>query len=464
MVWCFVAINFATISHEQKSRILQMQEGHFLDVKSIQIAPKSLTKTLSAFANTDGGELYIGISQDVTKSKNSWDGFANQEGANGHIQCIDEFFPLNNGCSYTFLQCSDELTIILQVSIQKTRDIKSASNDTPYVRRGAQNIPINTPEAMKRLELDKGITSYETSTVACELEVITNSIPIIKFMIDVIPSLEPIPWLKKQQLILNQKPTVGGILLFAEEPQAVLPKRCAIKVYRYRTKDILGSRDTLDFEPITVEGCLYDQIQDAVKTTVKVIENLVVLGVTGFEQAKYPFETLHEVITNAVLHRDYSITDDIHVRIFDNRIEVESPGKLAGHITVKNILRESFSRNPSIVRLIHKFPNPPNKEIGEGLNTAFQAMRKLNLKDPEVIENENSVLVMIRHEPLASNETIIMDYLKSHPEINNSKAREICFVGSETSMKKILQRMVSRNLIEPVPGRKGKAYAYQLTH
>jgi ATP-dependent DNA helicase RecG len=127
-----------------------------------------------------------------------------------------------------------------------------------------------------------------------------------------------------------------------------------------------------------------------------------------------------------VLHRDYSIHTDVQVRIFDNRIEVESPGTLPGHITVKNILREQLSRNRFIVRLIHKFPNPPNKDVGEGLNTAFQAMRRLNLKDPIVEENENSVIVYIRHEPLASRAVIIMDYLETHPEINNSKARELC--------------------------------------
>ena len=57
---------------------------------------------------------------------------------------------------------------------------------------------------------------------------------------------------------------------------------------------------------------------------------------------EYPIETLHEITTNAVLHRDYSVADDIHIRIFDNRIEVESPGRLPGHVTQENILDERF--------------------------------------------------------------------------------------------------------------------------
>jgi len=157
-------------------------------------------------------------------------------------------------------------------------------------------------------------------------------------------------------------------------------QRCSIKIYRYKTKETQGTRDTLAFQPITIEGCAYEQIKNAVAETVKIIENISILGVSGFENVTYPVETLHEIITNAVLHRDYSIADDVHVRIFDNRIEVESPGTLPAHITPQNILEERFARNGTLVRLINKFPDPPNKDVGEGLNTAFSAMRKLKIK------------------------------------------------------------------------------------
>ena len=48
------------------------------------------------------------------------------------------------------------------------------------------------------------------------------------------------------------------------------------------------------------------------------------MGEHGLEAISYPSETLHEIITNAVIHRDYNIADDIHVRIFDNRIEYKA--------------------------------------------------------------------------------------------------------------------------------------------
>ena len=56
-----MAINVVPVSRQDVDRILKLKEDWFVDVKSIDIAPGKLTKSLSAFANADGGELYIGI-------------------------------------------------------------------------------------------------------------------------------------------------------------------------------------------------------------------------------------------------------------------------------------------------------------------------------------------------------------------------------------------------------------------
>ena len=192
-----------------------------------------------------------------------------------------------------------------------------------------------------------------------------------------------------------------------------------------------------------------------------IISEIRRLGPTGLERVEYPTETLHEIITNAVLHRDYSHTDDVHVRIFDNRVEVESPGTLPAHITAANILTERFARNGMIVRLINKFPNPPNKDVGEGLNTAFAAMRRLRLRDPEIEQRSNSVVVHIRHERLASAEDAVIEYLANHPDITNQIGRELTGITSENSMKDVFYRLRDRNLIERVPGREGPRAAWQ---
>lgn len=114
------------------------------------------------------------------------------------------------------------------------------------------------------------------------------------------------------------------------------------------------------------------------------------------EKIQYPQEAPHEILTNAVLHRNYNVASDVQVRIFDNRVEIESPGKLPGHVTTNNIISTQFARNPRLVRLVNKFDNPPNKDVGEGLNTAFEAMNKLRLKKPVIEETDNSVVVTLQ--------------------------------------------------------------------
>ena len=178
-------------------------------------------------------------------------------------------------------------------------------------------------------------------------------------------------------------------------------------MYRYKTTDSEGTRESLDFDPISIEGCAYDQINSAVQQTAKIIESVKIRTAEGLGSVAYPETAIHEIVTNSVLHRDYSIADDVIFKIFDNRVEVLSRALSQDTFTPENILNERFARNASIVRLINKFPNPPNKDVGEGLNTAFQAMREMKLKDPIITQDGGYVKVVLRHEPLATPEEII---------------------------------------------------------
>lgn len=449
------------ISEAQRNQILYREESHFCELKSRDIAPGKLSRTIAAFANADGGELFIGISEDRASGTRSWQGFENIEAANGHLQPFEQIFPLGNDFEYSFLACDGSAGFVLQVQVRKTQEIKRGTDGEVYLRRGAQNLPVNTPDTLRRLEYTKGLASFESEIVDAPPELIENSVPALEFMLGVVPTAEPGPWLSKQRLLRDDKPTVAGLLLFAETPQAVLAKRSGIKVYRYRTRDSEGSRETLAFTPITVEGHLYAQIHDAVARTTSVVEEIRRLGDKSLEEVQYPNEALHEIITNAVLHRDYSIADDIHIRVFDNRIEVESPGRLPAHITLENILSERFSRNGTIVRIVNKFPDPPNQDVGEGLNTAFAAMRQIGLKPPRIEERANSVLVSIRHEPLASPEQLILEFLEENDSIRNRQARNVCNVGADYVIKRIFGQLVDRGLIEQIPGTERSTTAYR---
>lgn len=459
-----MAFNIVDITEREKASILGTEEGHFVDLKAIEIAPAKLTRSLAAFGNADGGELFIGIDEIKTKKVRQWRGFGSPEDANGHVQALEATFPLDQFVDYVFLRDSTDADggLVLKVSIQKTPDVRRSSDGRVYVRRGAQNIPYDTQDAIGRLEYQKGLRSFETHPVDVPRDLITNSETIIGFMIDVVPTGEPEPWLRKQLLIREDKPTVASLLLFADEPQIALPKQSSIKIYRYTGTDAVGTRAALQGQPITVEGNIYDQIREAVRTTVETVEGIRLIGPSGMEDVKYPEVALHEIITNGVIHRDYSVADDIHVRIFDNRIEVASPGRLPAHITQDNILEERFARNGTVVRWINKFPDPPNKDVGEGLRTAFDAMRSLKLKPPEIDETDNAVVVRIRHERLASPEEMILEYLGSNDEISNSIVRELTGIGSENTVKRIFKRMIKAGELESIPGRSLRAAAYRV--
>jgi ATP-dependent DNA helicase RecG len=221
-----MAVRTAVISKAQADLVLAKQESHFFDAKAKEVRPVKLTKAISAFANADGGELYVGISEPAPGNFR-WDGFARSEDANAHLQVFETLFPLGTDFDYTFLECEEYPGLVLQISIAKTQDIKNGSEGKPYLRRGPQSLPVDTPEKLRRLEYAKGISSFETEKTTAESDEVTNSTPVIDFMINVVPTAEPEQWLKKQQLLKGERVTVAGVLLFSDEPQANQGRRVA---------------------------------------------------------------------------------------------------------------------------------------------------------------------------------------------------------------------------------------------
>ena len=459
-----VAFEVVTIIRDQAAKVINFEEGQFGDVKAIEKRPSSLTEDISAFANADGGELYIGIDElDVNgKKTRSWRGFANPEAANSHLQVFDPLYPIGSEFQYEFFKCEGLPGLVLHIIVNKTRGVTLASNNIPYLRRGAQSLPQNTHELRKRLEYSKGVHSFEDESTPAPLPIVTESEIVREFIAGVIPTAEPGEYLRKQSLIREEKATVAAVLLFGDEPQAIIPKHCGIKVYRYKTTQSEGFREVEAFIPKTVEGCLYKQIYAAVDLTRELIQQIPKMGVgSEFEAVNYPPQTLHEIITNAVIHRDYSITDDIHIRIFDNRIEIQSPGRLPANMTVKNLTTQRAARNGAVQRILNKFTNPPNRDVGEGIKTAINAMTNLGLEPPIFAEVGNSLLVTIKHEKLATAELAIMEYLETHQTINNREARKITFIHEDWRVKSIFRGMESKKMIKQVEGTKTSNTKYR---
>ncbi|PAY06609.1 hypothetical protein CK489_27405 [Bradyrhizobium sp. UFLA03-84] len=160
-----MAIEITSISTAQFADLLDRGEGHFLDFKAKEVSPAKLTKSLSAFANADGGELFIGVLNSGAFAAKRWSGFSDAEAANGHIQAFEQFFPLGTYFKYQFLKCEGLPGLVLHCEVLKTPDIRAASDGVMYLRRGAQNLPQTTEGQIPRLKFNKGISEATSRTV-----------------------------------------------------------------------------------------------------------------------------------------------------------------------------------------------------------------------------------------------------------------------------------------------------------
>jgi ATP-dependent DNA helicase RecG len=131
-------------------------------------------------------------------------------------------------------------------------------------------------------------------------------------------------------------------------------------------------------------------------------------------------------------------------------------------MTLDNLLTDRFSRNPTINRLINKYPDPPNKDIGEGLKTTMRSMAEAKLKPPRFAQEDNYFVVTIEHTPLARPQEIVLQFLDGHDEITNAIARQLTGINSENTMKEVFYDLRDTGVIERVPGKSGNKSAWQL--
>ena len=152
-----IKYNNRIITQAEMNTLLQMQESWLIEKKGKDIKPAKLTKTISAFANTNGGDIYLGISNEENKNSYNWDGFDCEEKMNQHIDVITAMFDSYDDFSLETYQCENVGSFVLHVVVHKTQKIVYASDSKAYVRHGVQNLPCDNDEKLMRLRLDKGL-------------------------------------------------------------------------------------------------------------------------------------------------------------------------------------------------------------------------------------------------------------------------------------------------------------------
>ena len=122
---------------------------------------------VAAFANSDGGELFIGIDEDGIPKARTWRGFTDQEAANGHIQALEPLFPLSGDFQYSFLSCDQRPGLVLKLDIQKTRDIRRAGDGTPLRPPGSTELTGHNARSTSSAGICKGIGILRDGTSRC---------------------------------------------------------------------------------------------------------------------------------------------------------------------------------------------------------------------------------------------------------------------------------------------------------
>ncbi len=443
------------LSATELQGLLSAEEDHFLDLKGKDIQPSKLQETFVAFANADGGDLYVGL-EDKKYKGDRVRPLTSKEEANAVLAVLlEQTTPAVENASIEFLEVQKG-GWVLHLSIPKSPKVHYTAGGDCYVRLNAGKVKIKG-ERVTSLAYSKGSTPYERVAVdSVDLAEIISSKVLVDYMQRVVTSLEPEKFLRKQRLLTERRtkqvPNVGCILLFDEEPQASIETRCAIKVYRLRTTDAEYKREHLAEMPATVNGPIEKLILSTIAKVAELVEGASYYEGSKMVALKYPAEAIKEVLVNAVIHRDYSLNDDVHVRIFDNRIEIASPGKLPGYVTLDNLYDERFSRNPNLVRMLHNLPNPLNHDIGEGLDTVRNELKKAGLVAPAFEQRGNAFVVTIRHQRMASIEDVVLQYFDENPGsyMTNKLARQLSGEDDINKVKKALQKLRAEGKIEVV--------------
>ena len=215
-------------------------------------------------------------------------------------------------------------------------------------------------------------------------------------------SKTPIEYLKENKGFVKEKNgkvqiSSAAILLFGKNPQLYFP-RARVRFVRYEgTEERVGTQMNV-IKDVIFEGNILKIVTDAVAYLDTQIKEKTYLGKEGLfiTEEEYPKFVRQEIIVNAVTHRDYSIRGtDIQIKMFDDRIVVESPGKLPGLVRTDNIRHTHFSRNPKIAEFLKAYSFV--KEYGEGVDRMYKELEAVGLQGPEYRLNAFMLQATIRN-------------------------------------------------------------------
>ena len=366
---------------------------------------------------------------------------------------------------------------VVLLRVEKSDQVHSIVGNGTWTRMDTSNRELNAAE-IADLAYQRGIKSAETEPVAVPLELLDT--PVWRSFV---ASRGLRAGTQAEQLLrigLADKigeagaeqilPRRAAVLLFAEEPGSLLAAlggRADLRLMVYAGKEMgMDAVPNLRKPPKTIRGPLIEQIDLAVKAVLDELAQGLTLASSGFKtRHQYPERVVKEAIVNAVIHRDYRLNRDIMVRVFDDRIVVESPGLLPGAITSANIqYARSKARNPLIAQNLREFAVPPNIDDGEGVRMMFGEMAAAQLYPPQYRQNTEAAVetlsLTLFNEDRPAVWTEVNDWMERNGPIANA---DVCRIAGVDTLKasKMLRAWVDRGLLELLPGRVRSNAAYR---
>lgn len=340
----------------------------------------SLARELVAFSNSGGGNLFIGVSDDGTFSGLTREdmGRLNQLVSNAASQQVRP--PVNPQTENIATPDGLIMRVIVPDGISKPYMDKDG---VIWVKSGADKRKATSREEIQRLYQSAGLIHGDEIPVPgmtlSDLDIVyfkqffedTFGEPIERQEI----SLQDI--LDNMNLMKDGVLSVSGALLFAKNPNLRLPV-FIVKAVAFPGNDI-HETTYLDSRDITGKlSDIFHQSMSFVLGNIRHIQDDQDVNAPG--RPEIPRIALEELIANALIHRDYFVSAPVRIFVFDNRVEIISPGHLPNNLTVENIKSgNSNIRNPILASYATKIL--PYRGLGSGITRALRTWPQIDFED-----------------------------------------------------------------------------------
>jgi ATP-dependent DNA helicase RecG len=408
-----------TITRTELLEIIHNGENSGLEFKRDDIQHRDLAKELVAFANFEGGMVLLGVEDDgsisgITRAPKALEEWVMTACRDNIRPAIIPFYELVKD-----IQPGKDIAI---VRVSRGFDVHARwyqSKNTYFIRVGTQSREPTTEE-LGRLFQQRGSFRAELRPVSgatladLDMRRLKDYFAHVRQQ-DIPVDSDTTAWqtlLFNTDIMVEDGITMSGILLFGRTPNRFLPQAgIDSTAFPGRYKDF-AARERMSLRgPMTpllndaneiVEAGLVEQAWAFVNRNTAVVGQLEKGGARREEIHVYPQEAVREAIVNALIHRDYLLSStDIELSIYEDRMEIVSPGRLPNGITPARMLTGCrASRNQLITDVMRDYRYVEYSGMGVP-RKIVKCMKEHNGTEPVLIEDEERFTIRLLARPAA---------------------------------------------------------------